>query len=70
MSAIQAMPRHRPAKGSPDRCGRTTIACRFDEALFEQIQTLAIAQNIAFAEQVRILAREALKRRAEARARG
>lgn len=59
MSEIDAhrTPRRNTAIGSVDPAGRLTVACRFDEELFEEIRGMAVANGVAFAEQVRRLVR-------------
>lgn len=50
----------RAAKGTVERNGRLMCACRFDEAMFDEINRLATAANISFAEQVRRLCQKGL----------
>jgi hypothetical protein len=65
MSAIPLEHARRPvAWGTPDTAGRLRVACRFDEATFDEINRLAHASNISFAAQVRILVRAGLSKSA------
>lgn len=55
------------ARGFADKNGRMQVAVRMDEDTLEAIHTLAQAQNISFAAQVRLFLSAGLKLRAAAR---
>lgn len=47
--------RKNTATGSLDESGRLTVACRFDNEMFQEIRGMARGNGVSFAEQVRRL---------------